>query len=206
MSKSEIITTIEALEAIYGEANPGSIAKVVTEMTPEYAAWINAAKFCVLSTVGPEGTDATPRGEDGPVVTIEDATTLLMPDWAGNNRIDNLRNIVRDDRVSLMFFVIGDKNVVRVNGRGAISADPELRQRFAKGDKLPRSVLIVTLEEMYFQCAKAVMRAGLWDKDAKRPKVPSAGDFLKAATNGRVGGAEYDAVYEDRARAQFWVR
>lgn len=206
MAKLEVIKTEAELEAIYGKPVKASLTKVVDHLTPEYRAWITASKFCVLSTVGPEGTDATPRGDDGPVVQELDAKTLLMPDWAGNNRIDNLRNIVRDDRVSLMFFVQGDNNVVRVNGRGVITADEGLRRRFAKGEKLPKTVLCVTITEAYFQCAKAMMRAGVWDPDAERPKVPTAGDFLKAASNGKEGGAAYDAAYEDRAKNQFWER
>ncbi len=196
---------ISELEAIYGEPVPTSLTKVVRRMTPLYRRWIMASKFCVLSTVGPEGTDATPRGDNGPVVAELDEQTLLMPDWAGNNRIDSLRNIVRDDRVSLMFMVQGSNNVVRVNGRGRVTADSDIRERFIKAGKLPRTVLVVAIAEIYFQCAKAVMRAGLWGKD-EAPDVPTAGDFIRAATKGAEGGAAYDATYEARAKKQFWER
>jgi uncharacterized protein len=198
------ISDIEELEAIYGAPVPTSLAKVVDRMTPEYRAWIKAARFCILSSVGPEGTDATPRGDDGPVVVIHDPKTLLLPDWAGNNRIDGLRNIVRDPRCSLVFLVPGSTNVVRANGAGAITADEVLRDRFSKGGKRPKTVLVFTIDEMYFQCAKALMRVDLWG-DA-RPVVPSAGDFLKAATQGREGGEAYDAAYPARAPGQFWER
>jgi PPOX class probable FMN-dependent enzyme len=199
------ITDEAALATLYKPAMPTSILKVADHLTPEYRAWIAASRFCILSSVGPEGTDATPRGDDGPVVEISDDRTLLLPDWAGNNRIDSLRNIVRDPRCSLMFLIPGNMNVVRVNGTGRITADDGLRARFDKDGKRPRTVLEVRLGEVYFQCAKALMRARLWRGEAS-PDVPTAGDFLKAMTKGAEGGAAYDAAYEARAKAQFWER
>jgi uncharacterized protein len=200
------INTIADLEAIYGQPKPTSLAKVADHLTPEYDRWIKHAKFCILSTVGPEGTDATPRGDDGPVVAIKDPRTMLLPDWAGNNRCDSLRNIIRDDRLSLMFLVQGSGTVVRVNGRGKITADENLRKRFARKSMLPRTVLVVTLDEVYFQCSKAMLRSRLWGDAPDISDLPTAGDFLKAMTDGREGGAEYDAGYEERAKGILWVR
>lgn len=197
---------IAALDAIYGPPVETSLTKVADHLTPQYSRWINAAKFCVLSTVGPEGADGTPRGDDGPVVAIGDPKTLLLPDWAGNNRNDSLRNILRDDRLSLMFMVPGSKNVVRVNGRGKITADEGMRQRFERKRMLPRTVLVVTVEEVYFQCAKAIMRSGLWGDLPKNTDLPTAGDFLQEMTNGHAGGLEYDAGYDERAKGQLWER
>lgn len=202
---AEYFSELSQLEAIYQAPVPASLTKVADHLTPQYRRWVEAAKFCVLSTVGPEGTDGTPRGDDGPVVMVRDAQTLLMPDWAGNNRIDSLRNIVRDPRCSLMFLIAQENNVVRINGTCQITADQELRQRFAKGQKLPRTVLVFTIAEVYFQCAKALMRSALWQADT-RPDIPTAGDFLKELSKGAEGGAAYDAVYEERAKAQFWER
>ncbi len=122
----EFITTLPALEALYGTPGEASLAKVARRMTPAYRAWIARARFCILSTVGPEGTDASPRGDDGPVVAEIDPGTLALPDWRGNERIDSLRNIVRDPRASLMFLVPGSNNVVRVNGRARVTADGPL--------------------------------------------------------------------------------
>ncbi len=202
----ETIDNIAGLEAIYGTAMPTSLAKVADHLTPEYERWIKSARFCILSTVGPEGTDGTPRGDDGPVVAIKDSHTLLLPDWAGNNRNDSLRNIIRDDRLSLLFMVQGSNNVVRVNGRGKITADEGLRTQFERKGMRPRTVLVVTLNEVYFQCAKAMMRARLWGEIPDNTDLPTAGDFLKAMTKGREGGAQYDAGYEARAETQFWQR
>jgi len=202
----QFIKDIPALEAIYGPAVPTSITKVADHLTPEYRAWIEASKFCVLSTVGPEGTDGTPRGSDGPVVLVGDDRTLFLPDWAGNNRIDSLRNIVRDPRCCLMFMVVGSNNVVRVNGTAQITDDAAVRARFDKAGKQPRTVLVFKLDEVYFQCAKALMRADLWGDKPDNSTLPTAGQIIKSQTKGAEGGPEYDAGYVARAKTQFWSR
>ena len=154
----QFIETEEDLAALYGTPGEAAMAKVVRRLTPLYRAWIARSRFCILSTVGPEGTDASPRGDDGPVVTVLDPGTLALPDWRGNDRIDSLRNIVRDPRVSVMFFVPGSNNVVRVNGRGGVTADAGLRARFERSGKLPRTVLVIEIAEVYSQCARAILR------------------------------------------------
>ncbi len=195
------VTTIEELETLYGAPVPASLTKVTKSMTPLYAQWINAARFVILSTVGPEGTDASPRGDVDPVVRVADASTLLLPDWRGNNRIDSLRNLVRDPRASLMFLVPGCNNVVRVNGRAVVSADPGLRASFEKQGKQPATVIVLTIEEMYFQCAKAVMRSDLWGD--QRPDVPTAGQFIREMKDG-FDADSYDNGYAEYARDRMW--
>lgn len=196
------ITDLEALEQLYDVAVPAALEKVTTQITPCYQKWIEAAQFLVLCTVGPEGADASPRGDKGPVVRIADRKTLMLPDWRGNNRLDSLRNIVRDDRVSLMFMVPGCQNVVRVNGRAALTADADLTASFEKNGKTPRTVIVVTIGELYFQCAKAVMRAGLWSAEA-HAQVPTAGDFIREFKAGFDGKA-YDDGYADYAKDRMW--
>ena len=200
----EFITTLPALEALYGTPGEASLVKVARRMTPGYRKWITRARFCVLSTVGPEGTDASPRGDDGPVVTEIDPGTLALPDWRGNERIDSLRNIVRDPRVSLMFFVPGSNTVVRVNGRARVTADGPMRERFAKGDKLPRTVILIEIAEIYTQCARALMRAGIWSAKDDTDGLPSVGDILKELTEGRFDGAGYDRDWPGRAETSLW--
>ena len=202
----KFVHTVEELEARYGVPSPASIRKVADHLTAEYGRWVAAAKFCILSTVGPEGTDATPRGDDGPVVKVLDAKTILLPDWAGNNRCDSLRNIIRDDRLSLMFMVPGSDNVVRVNGRGNVTFEDVVCARFEREGMLPRSVLVVTIGEVYFQCAKAIMRADLWGDAPDVSDLPSAGQLLKSMTGGEVGGGDYDRSYVARARTEFWQK
>ncbi|KIC36817.1 pyridoxamine 5'-phosphate oxidase family protein [Leisingera sp. ANG-M7] len=199
----QTLTSIDELEEIYGAPVPQSLTKVTPRLTPLYRDWIGTSKFMILSTIGPEGTDASPRGDDGPVVHIADNRTLWLPDWRGNNRIDSLRNIVRDPRVSLMFMVPGCNNVVRVNGTAVLTADAGLRSHFARKTLLPATVAVITIEELYFQCAKALMRSRLWDAEADRPAVPTAGQFLKEQEAAFEAEA-YDAGYAEYAKSRMW--
>lgn len=198
------IDTIEDLEALYGTPKETSTRKVADRMVPVYRRWIAASRFCVLTTVGPEGTDGSPRGDDGPVVREIDDRTLALPDWHGNNRIDSLRNIVRDGRVSLMFMVPGSDNVVRVNGTAVLSADAAMLRSFEQGGKHPRSVILITIREVYFQCSRALMRSRLWTSGDESAALPSPGEMLRDLTSGEVGGAAYDAEWPERAKASMW--
>jgi PPOX class probable FMN-dependent enzyme len=197
------ITDLDALHALYGTPGQASRVKVADRLTPLYRRWIMASRFAILSTVGPEGTDASPRGDEGPVVAEFDAATLLMPDWRGNQRLDSLRNVVRDPRVSLMFMVPGSATVVRVNGRGDLSTDPDLIARFEDRGRRPTLVLRVAIAEVYTQCARAIQRAGLWS-DRPAPDLPSAGDILTEMTSGEIDGAAYDADWPARAARTMW--
>ncbi len=200
----EYITDIATLEAVYGAPGAASTRKVAQALTPEYRRWIMASRFCVVSTVGPQGTDGSPRGDDGPVVRELDARTLALPDWRGNNRMDTIRNIVADGRVSLLFMVPGSNTVVRVNGLGRVTTDDALRESFAVKGKLPRSVAVIRIGEIYFQCARAPLRARLWISGDESAGLPSAGEMLAAMTDGEEGGAPYDEGWLDRARETLW--
>lgn len=197
------ITSIAALEALYGTPGPAAIEKVARRLTPSYRRWIMASRFCILSTVGPDGTDASPRGDDGPVVRELGPDTLAMPDWRGNNRLNSLRNIVADGRTSLLFMVPGSGNVVRVNGRARLSIDAELLAGFAVRGRAPTLVIVIAIDEIYSQCARAILRSGLWD-GAPPPALPSVGDIIAEQTEGRLDGAAYDAEWPGRAARTMW--
>lgn len=197
------IEDIAQLEALYGTPGAPSLRKVTDRLTPLYRRWIMASRFAVLTTVGPEGTDGSPRGEDGPVVTELDPQTLAMPDWCGNNRLDSLRNIVADGRVSLMFLVPGSNTVVRVNGHARITDDAAMRARFVREGRQPATVIVIRIAEVYTQCARALMRAGLWGRD-DATGLPSAGDILAEVTGGEEGGKAYDLAWGARAAATMW--
>ena len=197
-----IVNDIAALEALYDAPVPTALAKVTPRLTQHYRRWIAAARFCVLATVGPEGTDASPRGDDGPVLRIVDDRTLWLPDWRGNNRLDCLRNIVTDGRVSLMVMVPGSLNVVRVNGRAVLTDDPAVTGSFEQRGKHPKTVIVVTVGEAYFQCAKALMRSALWDRDDSAG-LPSAGDFIKEMDAG-FDAETYDRTYPTEAPGRMW--
>ena len=197
------IASIEELTELYGEAIQGSLDKVQPRISPRYREWIEASRFLILSTVGSEGTDASPRGDVDAVVTVMDENTLLLPDWRGNNRLDSLRNIVEDGRVTLMFMVPGSNNVVRVNGNAALTTDEEFTGRFEQQGKHPRSVIVVDVREVYFQCAKALMRSKLWLAGDESDRVPTAGQFIKEI-NESFDDESYDTGYEEYARERMW--
>ena len=193
------ITTLDELHARYGAPGEASTVKVTPQLTPAYRAWIERSRFCILTTVGAEGTDGSPRGDDGPVVTVLDDRTLALPDWKGNERIDSLRNIVRDGRVSLCFLIPGWKNLLRVNGTARLTADPTLRARFDRGGVQPRTVIVIAVAEVYSQCARAVVRAGLWTAGDQSAGLPTTGQMLADASEGGIDAAEYDAASAKRA-------
>ena len=198
------IESIEALEALYGQPGAAALRKVADRLTPLYRQWIMASRLCMLSTVGPAGTDGSPRGDDGPVVLELDERHLAMPDWRGNNRLDSLRNIVADGRVSCMFMVPGSNNVVRVNGRAFLSDDAELRARFDRDGRLPTTVIVIAIAEVYTQCARALMRARTWSGEDESGGLPTVGEILAEMTSGEEGGARYDADWGARAEKTMW--
>ena len=203
------ITSIDQLEAIYGrldDIGEASTAKVVDRLIPPYRAYVEASPFVALATVGPEGLDCSPRGDRGQVVAIQNERTLLIPDRRGNNRIDSLRNIVRDPRVALMFLLPGSGTVFRVNGRAHVSVDPALLATRAAEGKKPRTVIVVEIVECYFQCARAVVRSELWNPERflTAGEIPTPGDVLAMMSQGRVGGEAYDTVWPARAAASLW--
>lgn len=200
----EFVEDIAELEALYGTPGIASTAKVADHLTPLYRKWIMASRFCVVSTVGAEGTDGSPRGDDGPVVRELDPKTLVMPDWRGNNRMDTLRNIVADGRISLMFMVAGSNTVVRINGTAKITTDSGLCESFVVKGRHPRSVIVIRISEVYTQCARAVMRAGLWTTGDQSEGLPTAGDILAEQTDGAEGGQPYDAAWGARAAKTMW--
>jgi PPOX class probable FMN-dependent enzyme len=194
------ITTQEQLDALYGPVSEAALAKEIDYISDHYKAFIEKAPFVVVATVGPEGLDCTPRGDPPGFVRVRDARTVLIPDRRGNNRVDSLRNLVRDPRISLLFMIPGIGNTLRINGRAEISAEPELCQSFAIRGRVPRTVLVVTAERVYFQCPKALVRSQLWSADAQiaRSELPSTGEILEALSKGAIDGTAYDAAYPRR--------
>jgi PPOX class probable FMN-dependent enzyme len=200
-----IITSVEQLKAIYDGVSEASLAKVTKTLTPEYRQMIEASPFVAFATVGPEGLDCSPRGDLGGAVRIQDEATLLLPDWRGNNRIDSLINIVRDPRVALMFLVPGSNTAMRINGRAVISVDTALLDSFEMDGRHPRSVTVITINEVYFQCARALMRAELWNPEhfVDPKNLPTPGTLLKAA-KADFDKETYDREWPERAAKTMW--
>ena len=192
------ITSLDDLHGLYGTPSRPALVKVSPHLTPSYRAFIDRSRFCILSTVGPEGTDGSPRGDQGSVVTVLDPKTLALPDWTGNERIDSLRNILRDGRVSLIFLIPGSTTAIRVNGRARLTADPALCAGFERDGKHPRTVIIIAVTEVYSQCARALQRSDLWSGDQPQ-NLPTPGQMLQDASEGAIDGAEYDSDRATRA-------
>lgn len=201
-----VIDTVAVLEALYGAPGEASLVKEVDRITPEYRALIEASPFVVLATAGPGGIDCSPRGDRPGFVRVHDERMLMLPDRRGNNRVDSLRNIVTDPRVGLLFMIPGMGTTLRVNGRAVISVDPDLLASFAVQDKMPRSVLVVRVETVFFQCARAIVRSDLWnsDKHADPMSLPTPGQILASLSRHRVGGAQYDRDWQERAARTLW--
>ena len=204
-----MITSTAELEAIYGDlgaVGEASTAKVANHVTPHYRRYLEAAPFCALATIGPEGLDCSPRGDKPGFIRIHDDRTLMLPDRRGNNRIDSLRNVVRDPRIALMALIPGIGNAMRINGRAHLTADPALMETFAIDGKTPRTVMVITVQEIYFQCARALIRSGLWTDAARvdAKSLPTPGTILAEMSAGRVGGRDYDASWADRAAKTMW--
>jgi hypothetical protein len=203
---SHTITSIGDLEALYGEVNKASLLKEADRIVPEYRALIEASPFAALATSGPEGLDCSPRGDGPGFVRVRDDKTLLLPDRRGNNRIDSLRNIVRDPSVALLFLIPGIGETLRVNGQAVISVDPDLLESFSVDGKPPKSVVVITVETVFFQCARAILRSELWNpaRHVPRENLPSAGQMLAALTNNEAGGEAYDKALPERQRTSLY--
>ncbi len=201
-----VLTSIAQLEAIYGHPQETSLAKEMVSIGHHYRAMIEASPFAAMATVGPEGLDCSPRGDVPGFVRVADEKTLLLPDRRGNNRIDSLRNIIRDPRVALMFLIPGSRNALRVNGRAHLTTDQHILSSFAVEDKAPRCVIVIAVEAVYFQCGRAIIRSRLWDKSAQvdPSSLPTPGQILAELSGNRVGGDDYDRAWDGRAKETMW--
>lgn len=196
------ITSEAELDALYDAPVPTSILKEIDHITDDYRKLIEASPFAILATSGPEGLDCSPRGDPRGFVRVADPKTLMIPDRRGNNRIDSLRNIVRDPRVALLFLIPGIGTTMRLNGRAQLTADPALCAGFAMEDKNPKCVIVITVERAYTQCQKAIVRSKLWDPTMHIPKseLPSVGEMMERLSNGDFDGKTYDAEYPERMK------
>lgn len=200
------IRSIEELEALYGQPGETSLVKELDRLIPEYAAFIEASPFVALATAGADGLDCSPRGDLPGFVRIHDDRTLMPPDRRGNNRADSLRNVVEDGRVGLLFLLPGSGTTLRVNGHARLSADPALCASFAVDGQAPRSVAVIAIEAVYFQCARAIHRSGLWnpEKHVDPRSLPTPGRILAVTSKARIDGAAYDAEWPERAKKSMW--
>ncbi|MFT5349786.1 MAG: PPOX class probable FMN-dependent enzyme [Gammaproteobacteria bacterium] len=196
------INSIEALEALYGLPKERDLIKEVDHITPNYRKLIEASPFMVVATGGPEGMDCSPRGDEPGFVRVVDEKTLMFPDRPGNNRADSLRNIIRNPYIALLFMIPGIGVTLRINGRAQISIDENLLQSFAIAKNLPKSVVVITAESVYFQCSRAIVRANLWDPDSfpELGQIPTAGELLTELSDNKFSGEKYDLDWANRPK------
>jgi PPOX class probable FMN-dependent enzyme len=206
-SSANIITTMAELEALYADpVYPPAKVKETDRITNAYRALIEASPFFALATSGPNGLDCSPRGDPAGFVRVVDDKTIVVPDRRGNNRIDSLRNLIHDRRVALLFLIPGVSETLRIVGRATISTDPALCESFVMQGKAPRSVLVIAVEQVFFQCAKAIIRSKLWDPATRveRSSLPTSGKILAEITDGKLGGDEHDRAYPERVKATIY--
>ena len=200
------VTSLSALEALYGKVNPGSLTKETDHLTAPYRGWLEQAPFMAIASAGQAGLDCSPRGDaQGQLFRVENVTTIAVPDRRGNNRLDTLRNIIDDPRVALLFLIPGINEALRINGRASISTEPSLLDSFDVNNHKPATVILVAIEAVYFQCARALVRARMWDSSAhvKRSDVPTAGQMHKSA-NPEFDAASYDADLAERQKSTLY--
>ena len=206
-SKPHVVSTIAELEALYAEGvYPPAKVKETDRITKAYRALVEASPFFALATNGPNGLDCSPRGDPKGFVRVVDDKTIVVPDRRGNNRIDSMRNLISDPRVALLFLIPGVSETLRIMGRATISTDPELCASFIMQGKAPRSVLVIAVDQVFFQCAKAIVRSKLWDPaiQVERSSLPTAGTILAEISGGKVGGEEHDRIAPERMKATIY--
>src|ERR1700680_2401482 len=205
-ANGKFITTMEELMGLYEAPSDVSTAKEIDHISDHCRAFIEAAPFFALATGGPDGLDCSPRGDAPGFVRVAAPKTLMVPERRGNNRIDSLRNIMRDPRVALLFLIPGIGETIRIAGRAALSNDPDLMASFAVNGKAPTCVIVVTVERVFYQCTKAIIRSKLWDpaRHVDRKSLPTTGAILAAQTAGRLGGDEHDRGQLERTMAKLY--
>src|SRR5690242_19823165 len=202
-----VISTMAELEALYPDGvYPPAKVKETDRITKAYRELVEASPFLALATIGPGGLDCSPRGDPKGFVRVVDEMTIMVPDRRGNNRIDSLRNLISDPRVALLFLIPGVSETLRIMGRATISADQELCNSFIMQGKAPKSVLVIKVDKVFFQCAKAIVRSKLWDPKTQieRASLPTAGVILAEITDGKLGGPEHDRLAPERMKATIY--
>ncbi len=201
-----VVSTPEQLALLHGEVSEAALKKEVPFVHPHYRALIEASPFAILATSGPDGLDASPRGDSPGFIVVENEKTLLLPERRGNNRVDSLRNILVDPRVALLFLIPGIGETLRVNGRATITTAPPLLEHFSVNGQPPKCVLIIEVDTVYFQCARAIQRSKLWEPlpADTRPDTPSAGKILAALTKSQIDGEAYDRELPARQKATLY--
>lgn len=200
------IETVEDLRRLYRQPTGRAVDKVISRLEPHAIRFISLSPFVVLSTQGADGTaDITPRGESPGFVQVLDDTTLALPDRPGNNRLDNMTNLLENPAVGLMFMIPGVDEVLRVHGTAEIRDDEELTGRFTINGRAPVTVVLIHIGEMYLHCAKALLRSDLWNPNTRidRASLPSMGQMIKDQIGSSEPAEDQDTMIERYRKALY---
>ncbi len=201
---SDLVENREQLRECYAPAIERARLKVLHQLDEHCRNFLAFSPFFCLGTSSSQGADVTPRGDQPGFVKILDDTTIAIPDWPGNNRLDSLENILANPQVGLLFFIPGVDETLRLNGTASISRDATLLARWEVNGKHPKSAMVIAVQEAFLHCAKALIRSHLWQDTYKvdRSVLPSYGKMLKDQIEVRESAEEIEKLvaesYRDR--------
>jgi PPOX class probable FMN-dependent enzyme len=197
------IASEDELRAIIGGPQELVVAKIADRLNDLTRQFVERSPFVCVATARPDGgLDVSPRGDPPGFVRVLDETTLLLPDRPGNRIADTLTNLLADPRIALLFLIPGVGETFRVNGTAVIVDDAELLAASAVQGKAPKLGILVTVEEAYTQCPKALLRSDLWnpERHVDRSELPTPGEILRSVAGERVDPREYDRARAERYR------
>jgi len=197
---------MSTLRECYPEPSERAVLKTQHVLDAHMTRFIALSPFLCLGSSSAEGADVTPRGDQPGFVHVLDASTLLIPDWPGNNRLDTLMNIEANPHIGLLFLIPGFNESLRVNGVAEVSLDPALLGRWDVKGKHPRSVLKVSVREAFLHCGKAILRSKLWEEHARvdRSALPPYGQMLKDQIDVRDSAEEIQASVEESYKTRLY--
>ena len=200
---NHVIETVEELRTSYGEPSERAVRKSLERLDRHCRRFIELSPFVVLASAGSDGrVDCSPRGDPAGFVAVLDDRTILLPDRRGNNRADSLTNVLENPYVGMLFLIPGVDETLRLNGRATLTTDPARLEPLAVKGRVPRSGLLVEVEEVFLQCTKALVRSRLWADESRvdrKAALPSFGQMLAD----HIGESDGEAVdREIRARVR----
>lgn len=177
------------LDQLYAPPSEMIQKAVLDRLVDFHIEYLKVATFFCLATGSERGLDASPRGGPAGFVHVLDPHTVAFADWPGNNRIESLRNLERDERIAMLFLFPGLEIFLRINGRGRVSTAVELLDELREKERRPKTATVVRIDEVLLHCGKAINRAGLWSEGARseRGALPTVGRMMAALA--RMGDA-----------------
>lgn len=193
------ITSLEQLRSLYDYPSGRAKIKQLDALEKHALNFIRTSPFLVMATYDKNGNvDNSPRGGSPGFVSVLNDRQFLIPDFKGNNRIDSLINILETGRIGMLFLIPGIDETLRINGSAELTTSQNYLDKYSKEKNPPKSCILVTIEEVFLHCAKALMRSGLWQEELKidRKDFPTMGQMLKD----QLGGTETPESQEEMVK------